>query len=741
MQVTMSVAAEPLCLTFSDYQLSVDVGFWEELRRLKLTAWKLEEPLVSLRGTIRASIPSRALLMPANVVHLSSDAFVPPPVAFAPTNSSVEIVSVQMWGKLKNFNLPEGLNLLDSRNTLLSLAAEYLLKPALAEYATTAEEEEAWSRMPFCMLSMYTYIDAKSYRFYHKEAFPSVALEGSVYITASAHGLATAFPFSLSAAQAIYDHGIERLRHSSERGCNPFLCFCSRGEDVPVFQLLSPRALSATAADAACATLCFFDFADTAETLSLLARNLITCVRLAQPSLTSLQVYALRSGGVEKSLFLQLAFDVVDSATVAALKLRLASASFDEVQQIAWKDEFPGLKVSGWRKKKVEGLDLGAFINPVQRADSDSRFNLELMKWRVLPSLELSRLAECRALLLGTGTLGCNVARNLLMWGVRHFTLVDRGHVSFSNLARQSLFTFDDAKQNKSKVDAAADALRAMIPSVVVRPVPLTIHMPGHRVDESKLDEVLKEVHHLEELIADSDVVFLLTDSREARWMPTIIAAAVGTPVVNVALGFDTYVVMRHGVPSAAVSHSNAVMRRADPTANAPAALGCYFCSDVVAPTDSLSFRALDEQCTVTRPAVSSIASAIAVDLVAEVYQHPDGFCCPAYRESGGSDPDAGKCRLGVIPQQIRGSIFSHSMHHLCGERNPFCTACSDKLLDAYRRGGAEFLLRCVNAPFFIEEVCGVKQLKEAWETDAKEICWSSADDDADDGGDEWVNS
>ncbi|KPI83409.1 putative ubiquitin activating E1 enzyme [Leptomonas seymouri] len=727
----MNTTEELQHLTFSDYQLSVDVGFWEELRRLKLVKWKLEEPFATLHGCIRTSVSKRVLLTATNVVHLSSAAFEDSPPEHAAMNASAEVVSVRMWGKVKNYNFPEGLYSLDSRNALLSFAAEYILKPALADHLAVEEEEESWSQLPFCMLSMYTYIDAKSYRFYHKEAFPSVALDGPILIKTPAGESVDPFPFSLSAAQAIYDHGVERLRSYPERGCNPFLSVCAPNA-LPVFKALSPRTLGSAGDDAENIMLCFFDFSDAAKALCLSARNIITCVRLALPSLTSLRVFALRPGGPEKSVFLQLAFDAADQATVAALKSCLAGAASDEVRSINWKEQFPSLKVSGWRKKKAEGLDLGTFINPVQRADSDSRFNLELMKWRVLPSLELTRLASCRALLLGTGTLGCNLARNLLMWGVRHITLVDRGHVSFSNLARQSLFTFEDAKQNKSKVDAAAEALRNIIPSVVVQPVPLTIHMPGHRVDEGKLDEVLREVHQLEELIASSDVVFLLTDSREARWMPTIIAATCGTPVVNVALGFDTYVVMRHGVPSAANSRSNAVGNTTTTTA-APAALGCYFCSDVVAPTDSLSFRALDEQCTVTRPAVSSIASAIAAELVAEVYQHPDGFCCPAYRESASSNTGAGTCRLGVIPQQIRGSVFSHSMHHLCGERNPFCTACSDKMLDAYQAGGAEFLLRCVNTPLHIEAVCGVKELKESWEADVKEMCWSSDD--------EWVNS
>jgi ubiquitin-like modifier-activating enzyme ATG7 len=727
----MSVLTELARLPFTDFQFSIDIGFWEQLRRLKLTEWKLEEPLASMRSTIRVNVSDRAIAMPPNVVYLSSASFATADSHQTALNSSAEVVDLQVRGVVKNFNFPEGLKALDSQNELLSIVAEFLLKPALREYPTPEAEEESWSQLPFSMVSMFTYIDAKTYRFYHKEAVPACALDEPIFVNASTQGLAATCPFSRTEAQAIFQHGVELLRRFPERGCNPFVSTYST-DAVPEFSTLSPHVANRMIDDSANLALCFFDFADGPETLSLFARNVITCLRLSVPSLTALKVYALRSGGPEKCLFLDLRLTPIDSVTIAALRSRITSVPFDELRRANWKEEFPFLKVSGWRKKRVEGIHLGAFINPVQRADSDSRFNLELMKWRVLPSLELICLAECKALLLGAGTLGCNVARNLLMWGVRHLTLVDRGNVSFSNLARQSLFSFEDAKQNRSKVDAAAEALRAIIPSVAVQPVPLTIHMPGHRVDEGRTDEVLKEVSKLEELIADSDVVFLLTDSREARWMPTIIAAACGTPVVNIALGFDTYVVMRHGVPRPADSRSNAVTKPGS-NGTVPAVLGCYFCSDVVAPTDSLSFRALDEQCTVTRPAVSSIASAIAVDLLAEIYQHPDRFCCPAYREPQRGGGDVGKCRLGVIPQQIRGSVFSHTMHHLCGERNPFCTACSDKLLDAYRAGGAGFLLRCINSPLYIEEVCGVKQLKEVWEADAKEICWSSDD--------EWVDS
>jgi ubiquitin-like modifier-activating enzyme ATG7 len=57
---------------------------------------------------------------------------------------------------------------------------------------------------------------------------------------------------------------------------------------------------------------------------------------------------------------------------------------------------------------------------------------------------DLSIIQNQRCLLLGAGTLGCNVARTLLGWGFRNITFVDQARVSFSNPVRQSLFSFED---------------------------------------------------------------------------------------------------------------------------------------------------------------------------------------------------------------------------------------------------------------------------------------------------------
>jgi ubiquitin-like modifier-activating enzyme ATG7 len=93
--------------------------------------------------------------------------------------------------------------------------------------------------------------------------------------------------------------------------------------------------------------------------------------------------------------------------------------------------------------------------------------------------------------------------------------------------------------------------------------------MAGHPVlDESR---VKKDFVELEALINNHDVTFLLMDSRESRWLPTVIGKATGKLVMNAALGFDTFVVLRHGVKKRAATDAE---------------LGCYFCNDVVAPAD-----------------------------------------------------------------------------------------------------------------------------------------------------------
>lgn len=54
------------------------------------------------------------------------------------------------------------------------------------------------------------------------------------------------------------------------------------------------------------------------------------------------------------------------------------------------------------------------------------------------------------------------------------------------------------------------------------------IPMPGHPVGESLKEETINNIKIITEAIAEHDVIFLLLDTREARWLPTLIAAHYG---------------------------------------------------------------------------------------------------------------------------------------------------------------------------------------------------------------------
>lgn len=61
--------------------------------------------------------------------------------------------------------------------------------------------------------------------------------------------------------------------------------------------------------------------------------------------------------------------------------------------------------------------------------------------------------------------------------------------------------------------------------------------MPGHPIPGHLLEEAKADVKRLEELIKEHDVVYLLMDSRESRWLPTVIGASLGKVSSSSSLG------------------------------------------------------------------------------------------------------------------------------------------------------------------------------------------------------------
>lgn len=249
----------------------------------------------------------------------------------------------------------------------------------------------------------------------------------------------------------------------------------------------------------------------------------------------------------------------------------ILSLTMDPIPDEVETTEMP--KFTGWERNPTgklgpRSVSLAESMDPARLADQSVDLNLKLMKWRISPNLDLDIIKNTKCLLLGAGTLGSYVSRVLLGWGVRKITFVDYGAVSFSNPVRQPLFRFNDCMNGGApKATRAAESLKEIYPGVDSAGHVLSVPMLGHPITE----KTKEDFDTLKALIDSHDAIFLLLDSREARWLPTLMGKAAGKIVMNAALGFDTFVVMRHG---------------AEPTDGTSDTLGCYFCNDVMAPGD-----------------------------------------------------------------------------------------------------------------------------------------------------------
>jgi len=117
--------------------------------------------------------------------------------------------------------------------------------------------------------------------------------------------------------------------------------------------------------------------------------------------------------------------------------------------------------------------------------------------------------------------------------------------------------------------------------------------MAGHPLRDKEQEKNTKDDYEkLKQLILEHDAIFLLMDTRESRWLPTVMGKYYGKLVMNAALGFDSFVVMRHGVEPEIETEEDEKpgeppkepKKKEEPKKEE--VLGCYFCNDVVAPAD-----------------------------------------------------------------------------------------------------------------------------------------------------------
>ncbi|XP_073772262.1 ubiquitin-like modifier-activating enzyme ATG7 [Danio rerio] len=703
------MAESSLKLQFAPFCSALEAGFWHQLTQKKLNEYRLDESPKNIKGYYyngdAVGLPARLTLE-----FSAFDADGPTPARCCPAS-----------GTLYNTNTLEAFKSTDKK-ALLDKAANEIW----SAIQSGAALEDSSILNKFILL---TFADLKKYHFYYWFCFPALCFVEGIQLLRAPLSLEQHFSDKqISSLQSAYDN----LCASSGTTAVPHFLLKYSEESVEVAPL---KELNSFFPDLKRVAVGVYDPCTLPQHPGWPLRNLL--VLLAKKWASQLDV-------VEVLCFRDRTLQGVRSVQHSIIfQLRLSDPAPSAVcpKSVGWEKNTKG--AMGPRS-----VNLSECMDPKRLAESSVDLNLKLMRWRLVPALDLEKVVSTRCLLLGAGTLGCNVARTLMGWGVRHITFVDNAKISYSNPVRQPLYEFEDCLSGgKSKALAAVDRLKKIFPGVNAEGFNMSIPMPGHPVNFSDLTvaQAQQDVEQLKKLISEHDVVFLLMDTRESRWLPTVIAASQRKLIVNAALGFDTFVVMRHGLKKPRESEESSPMSASSSSSssNTPAAtvtagsslfsnipghrLGCYFCNDVVAPGDSTRDRTLDQQCTVSRPGLAMIAGALAVELMVSVLQHPEG----GYAVASSSDDRMNEppTSLGLVPHQIRGFLSRFDNVLPASLAFDKCTACSPIVLENYEREGFQFLAKVFNSSHsFLEDLTGLTLLHQ--ETQAAEI-WDMSDDES----------
>lgn len=151
--------------------------------------------------------------------------------------------------------------------------------------------------------------------------------------------------------------------------------------------------------------------------------------------------------------------------------------------------------------------------------------------------------------------------------------------------------------------------------------------------------------------------------------------------------------------------------------------------------------QTLDQQCTVTRPGVAAIASALLVELLTSLLQHPLGKDAPAPQPTSGVIPerDPPDHALGLVPHQVRGYVSTFQNIVIRGQSYDSCSACSPKILDAFRKNGWGFVKQAMQEKDYVLELSGLAEVQRRAEEMAGEVDWDEEDELAEEGEGELI--
>ncbi|KNZ54906.1 E1-like protein-activating enzyme G [Puccinia sorghi] len=656
-----------MILQFVPFSSSIDPSFWHSLTTLKIDVLRLKDEPVPIkawyergRWTVERDQNSNVInqLSFGNEFRLDGNSL--STADHLPSQQS-RAGRVTVWGSLKNFNTIEEFKACD-KQSLFNSFSDQLWKNRIEQKTHSVDDKSP----EFLII---TFSDLKKYKYYYWFAFPAFVPKPSWNIlyddqhkqdedwptlslqdTLQLNGLILQNNY-LNVGHWIAKHDGQTPNHWTLAPISQWIEFF---QDVPEEKRY----------------LVFIDPAVHPQAAGWPLRNLLAHINTQYGQAAR----KFKMIGYRDPLGEQQSLTVVRSVVVT-IELPEQESTQGRLAAVGWEKNAAG-------KLGPRMADLAPMMDPTRLAEQAVDLNLKLMRWRILPDLNLEKISSTRCLLLGAGTLGCYVARTLVAWGVRKVTFVDSAKVSFSNPDTEG--------------------------------IELSIPMPGHPIPPNLIEQTKAQVAQLEALFDRHDVVYLLMDSRESRWLPTLLGASKRKLVINAALGFDSYLVMRHGVRSISSSQSLAAQEEEEKKKEECGSkklpqirqLGCYFCNDVVAPFDSLTDRTLDQMCTVTRPGLAPIASATAVEMMASVLQHPQGseVLAEVVDKTRSQDPEQPPTRiqdsvLGLVPHQIRGFLSKFDSLKL--------------VIKEYETRKFEMLIQAFNDPKYLETLSGLSQLYE----------------------------
>lgn len=131
----------------------------------------------------------------------------------------------------------------------------------------------------------------------------------------------------------------------------------------------------------------------------------------------------------------------------------------------------------------------------------------------------MERIRSAKVCVVGAGGIGNPVITQLVAMGIGKLRIVDRDVIEVTNLHRQHLYTDDDI--GRVKVEAAAERLRKLNPTVEIEPVPTS-------VTKYTAEGIVKGFDVVIDALDSVDARYALNDACIKHNIPLIYAGAIG---------------------------------------------------------------------------------------------------------------------------------------------------------------------------------------------------------------------